>query len=226
MISRAVESTPPRRTQAARREATRSALLTAAAECLAEEGYARTTVRRIAERAGVTVGALQHHFSTRAALLGEVRRHVGRKIAAEMLEERAAGITSLQARAQHELDRWWDLLRGPWFAVIAELLVAARTDSELRAELLEAERDGTRPAALAAAVYPELSERPGFAEVIARGQASMLGLAMLRFVDETQAEEAWPTMRAQLLAEGSRLVDEGGGFSLSELTRSIGAVVL
>ena len=210
MTSRTVQSTPPRRTQAARREATRSALLNAAAECLAEEGYARTTVRRIAERAGVTVGALQHHFSTRAALLVEVRRHVGRKIAAEMLEERAAGISSLQARAEHELDRWWELLRGPWFAVIVELLVAARTDSELRAELLDAERDGTRPAALAAAVYPELSERPGFAEVIARGQASMLGLAMLRFVDETQAEEAWPAMRAQLLAEGSRLVAEVG----------------
>src|SRR5207302_5430172 len=87
VTSRTVQSTPPRRTQAARREATRSALLNAAAECLAEEGYARTTVRRIAERAGVTVGALQHHFSTRAALLGEGRRHVGPKIAAELPEE-------------------------------------------------------------------------------------------------------------------------------------------
>ncbi len=128
-----------------------------------------------------------------------------------MLEERAAEITSLQARTEYQLNRWWELLRGPRFAAIVELWVAARTDPELRAELLEAEGDGARLAALAtAAVYPELSERPGFAQLIARGQASMRGLAMLRFVDETQAEEAWPAMRSQLLAEVSRFVEEAG----------------
>src|SRR5712675_230963 len=64
-----------RRTQAERRAATRTALLDAAIDCLVAEGYANTTTRRIAERAGLTPGALQHHFVSKAELLGQAIRH-------------------------------------------------------------------------------------------------------------------------------------------------------
>src|SRR5271154_2528623 len=97
-----------RRTQAERRAATRTALLDAAIDCLAEEGYAKTTTRRIAQRAGVTPGALQHHFATRAELLGQARRHLGSKVAQKMFEDRPADIASLRLRTEHQLDRWWD----------------------------------------------------------------------------------------------------------------------
>jgi AcrR family transcriptional regulator len=59
-------STPvQRRTQAERRESTRTALLDAAVECLIDEGYAAVTTRGVAERAGVSQGAQQHHFDGR-----------------------------------------------------------------------------------------------------------------------------------------------------------------
>src|SRR5271155_2174679 len=87
-----------RRTQAERRTATREALLDATIDCLAEEGYAKTTTRRIAERAHVTPGALQHHFSTRAELLGHARRHLGSRFAREMLAGAPADISSIQLR--------------------------------------------------------------------------------------------------------------------------------
>jgi AcrR family transcriptional regulator len=55
-----------RRTQAERRAATRAALLTAARELFAERGYAATGRDDIAARAGVTRGALYHHFANKA----------------------------------------------------------------------------------------------------------------------------------------------------------------
>ncbi len=200
-----------RRTQAERRAATRTALLDAAIDCLAEEGYAKTTTRRIAQRAGVTPGALQHHFATRAELLGQARRHLGSKVAQKMFEDRPADIASLRQRTEHQLDRWWDLLTGPRFAAMVELWLAARTDAELREQLAEAERDGARLAAGATRiVYPELSDRPGFAQLISTGQATMRGLAMLRFVDEKGADEAWPATRAHLLRLVSQFIGDAG----------------
>ncbi len=53
---------------------TRRKLLRAAAECFADQGYHKTTIREIASRAGVTLGALYHHFRDKRALLIWVNR--------------------------------------------------------------------------------------------------------------------------------------------------------
>jgi hypothetical protein len=45
-----------------RSRATRRRLFEAAIDCLASIGWARTTVALVAERAGVSRGAAQHHF--------------------------------------------------------------------------------------------------------------------------------------------------------------------
>src|SRR4030081_3192822 len=54
------------RTQAERSEHTRELLLDATIDCLVEVGYARTTVHEICLRAGLSRGAQQHHFTTKA----------------------------------------------------------------------------------------------------------------------------------------------------------------
>src|ERR1044072_1400602 len=51
-----------------RSRATRQRLLEAAIECLAEVGWSGSTVAVVAERAGVSRGAAQHHFPTREDL--------------------------------------------------------------------------------------------------------------------------------------------------------------
>jgi AcrR family transcriptional regulator len=60
----------------ARSARTRSALLAAARELFAEKGFAQTGREEIAERAGVTRGALYHHFASKtevaAAVVGEL----------------------------------------------------------------------------------------------------------------------------------------------------------
>jgi hypothetical protein len=50
-------------------EAHRAAILQAAREALAENGYARTTIRGVAQRAGVTHGLVMRHFGTKEQLM-------------------------------------------------------------------------------------------------------------------------------------------------------------
>jgi len=73
-----------RRTQAERRSATRRALLDAGRELFAARGFAGAGQEEIVERAGVTRGALAHHFGTKQGLFravvesveGELAEHI------------------------------------------------------------------------------------------------------------------------------------------------------
>ena len=68
MVAVQVTDRAPRRTQQERRATTRAALLAAAARAIVENGPA-TSVAGIARRANVSIGALQHHFNSKADLL-------------------------------------------------------------------------------------------------------------------------------------------------------------
>ena len=62
-------SVPVRRTHAERSATTRTALLDATIECLAELGYSGTTTAEVVRRAGLSRGAQVHHFPTKALLI-------------------------------------------------------------------------------------------------------------------------------------------------------------
>ena len=49
--------------------ATRAALLEATVQCLITQGFGGTTTTEVAHRAGVSPGALLHHFPAKADLL-------------------------------------------------------------------------------------------------------------------------------------------------------------
>ncbi|SEP60505.1 transcriptional regulator, TetR family [Devosia sp. YR412] len=61
-----------RRTQAERREQTQRLLLSAARKLFAEKGYAETSTPEIVAAAGVTRGALYHHYADKLALFTAV----------------------------------------------------------------------------------------------------------------------------------------------------------
>ena len=83
-----------RRTQAERSEATRGALIAAARPLFAERGYAGVGTEEIVRAAGVTRGALYHHFDGKRELFEAVYE----QIEAELAERIAAGALSADAR--------------------------------------------------------------------------------------------------------------------------------
>jgi AcrR family transcriptional regulator len=198
---------PKRRTQAERRAATRAALLDATIACLVEDGYARTTTRRIAERAGLTLGAVHHHFGSKAELLDETRRHITRRWAQEFLARAPKGPpASFKVRYEELFDLSWEFYKGPYFQATLELLVAARTDPELRAGGEEAMRELLRWNEVGTQVlFPELADRPGVAELMLAGEAMMRGVAMVTFGSDADPDALWPATREHLMILGTAL---------------------
>ena len=121
------------RTQQERREDTRARLLAATLDCLVEHGYAGTTTQRVQDRAGLSRGALLHHFATKEALLVAAVTHVA-DAQIEAVRSGAADGASDEAELLHSV------MSGPLFLAGLELWQAARTEPALRAALLPAER--------------------------------------------------------------------------------------
>jgi AcrR family transcriptional regulator len=69
---RVVARTRSDRTQAQRSEATTAALVGAARELFAQDGYAATSLDAVVASAGVTKGALYHHFASKRELFAAV----------------------------------------------------------------------------------------------------------------------------------------------------------
>jgi AcrR family transcriptional regulator len=86
-----------RRTQAERTEATRSALIAAARPLFAQRGYAGVGTEEIARAAGVTRGALYHHFDGKRELFEAIYE----QIEIELAERIASG--ALRANASSPL---------------------------------------------------------------------------------------------------------------------------
>jgi AcrR family transcriptional regulator len=74
-----------------RGEGTRGDLLRAARELFAEHGYANVGTERIVERAGVTRGALYHHFDDKRDLLRAVHEELEQELVAS-IGDQIAGI--------------------------------------------------------------------------------------------------------------------------------------
>jgi AcrR family transcriptional regulator len=81
----------PRRTQAERSATTRRALLEAGRALFAECGFAGAGQEEIVERAGVTRGALGHHFGTKQGLFLAVVHEVQSDLAGRISEAALAG---------------------------------------------------------------------------------------------------------------------------------------
>jgi AcrR family transcriptional regulator len=124
----------PRRTQADRRAETQRRLLDATVACLTEDGYAGMSTNEIVRRAGVSRGALVHHFPTKAQLaVAALDRWLGDHLVE--FEATFAALDPDERRADVAIDVLWEMFKGPTYAAWLELAVAARTDADLRDRL-------------------------------------------------------------------------------------------
>lgn len=187
-----------RRSNQERSAATRAAILNATIEQLAEHGYKRTTTVEVAERAGVSRGALVHHFSTHSDLVLSALEYLCER----RLEELEAGIAALSTsddRLSAFVDLMWSTFEGPLFLAQLELWMAARTDPGLFALLLPLERGfGKRLSELCADALGE-----GASEFYELTKHLMRGMGLERLLkaeehDRLEILERWKAM-AELL---------------------------
>jgi AcrR family transcriptional regulator len=116
----------------------REQIVRAAAESLLENGYAGTSVRAIASRAGVAIGNLQYYFPTKSELLVEAWRF----LTARSVEELRAACNQLDdplEALELGVESIWDTLRklGDMQLAAFDLLVQAPRTDRLRAYLPE-----------------------------------------------------------------------------------------
>lgn len=127
-------TTEQREPQQDRSRATRARLLESSIECLSELGYSASTVAVVAEHAGVSRGAAQHHFPTREALFTAALEHMTRERGEQMRRELDRRVGELDTEAI--VDMVFDLFTGTFFRAALMLWVAAASDEPLRDQVV------------------------------------------------------------------------------------------
>jgi AcrR family transcriptional regulator len=117
--------------QAERRRITRGKLLDATIESLIDIGYPRTTTVEVGERAGLSRGAQLHHFPSKADLLVAAIEHLADERSKEFEAELGARLERGDEPIDAMVDMLWMMFSDPLYWAVIELMVAARTDSEL-----------------------------------------------------------------------------------------------
>lgn len=170
-----------REPQQDRSRATRRRLLEAAIECLAELGWTGSTVAVVAERAGVSRGAAQHHFPTREDLMTAAVEYVAEERTAR-LRAHVADLPTGPGRTQAVIDMIEHMYTGPLFRAALQLWVAASSDEQLRERVVPLEAHVGRETHQVALELLGVDEKvPGVREIV-QGTLDMargLGLANL-----------------------------------------------
>ena len=120
--------------QEAKSTAARNKICSAVVECLVRDGYAETSINRVVEQAGVSKGALQHHFPSKEDLMAGTALHLLDN--ASLLQTRNLSRPGESRSVEKELLRTW--YRGtntPEFSALLEILIRMRTDQALRLRL-------------------------------------------------------------------------------------------
>lgn len=161
--------------QRAGSEQTRTELLDAAVECLAERGLAQLSTRAIAERAGVPVSQIHYHFGGKDGLLLGVLEHQNQRLLARQQSMYAADVP-LSKRWAQACDYLEEDLASGYVRVLQELIAVGWSDAAV------ARRVGQQLAAwadLLTSVSEEAAADLGFREITPRQVAVLVGCAFL-----------------------------------------------
>jgi len=113
---------PERRSHAERTAGTRARIIAAVIESIAEIGFQRTTAVEITRRAGVTWGAVQHHFGDKDGILIAVLEDSFYRFAARLAEVEVEG-ASLEKRVERFVDRAFAHFTSREYASTFEILL-------------------------------------------------------------------------------------------------------
>ena len=179
--------------RAAQHEATRRRILDAAVASLIKEGTAATTTVAVQERAGVSRGALLHHFPTHAELLAATIDELVRRNE-EAAHRASAGLQGNLDPVDRATRVLVEVFSQPAYLAELELWAVARTDPQLRAALRTAERRARRDFdRVVNDLFAPLRDHPGYSTVVMLTTEFVRGFALAGVLRSD------PVRRAQLL---------------------------
>jgi len=112
-----------RRSHAERTAETRARIIEAAIASIAELGFQRTTANEIATRAGVTWGAVQHHFGDKDGIITAVLEDSFERFAA-LLDDIPVESTTVGERVDMFIERAWAHFGSPHYRSTFEILLS------------------------------------------------------------------------------------------------------
>ncbi len=176
--------------QAQKSAMTRDRILDAAIDCFVEQGYTNVTTAKVANSAGVSRGAMLHHFPSKTELIQAAVEYLHDKL----LEDYTARVSSIptalrgKKRRRAGVDAYWEHLTGDLFVVYHELCVASRTDPELKSILENSQQVFEK--------HVRDSNAELFEEWNDRGDRFLLAMDVTKFLMEGMATGQLMTNRA------------------------------
>lgn len=202
-----VDAKRVRTTRAEQREETRVALLNATLHSLITNGYAATTTRGVAEIAGVSQGAQQHHYPTKSALVKAATLHLA-QVLADALRAAPPVADTERERAISLIDVLWVAANQPITVALVEFVSAARTDPEIADAVGDlVQHTDALAHSLVRDILPTLADTPGCDDWIRITAMSMCAtVAVYALPGGSEVAPPWPSLRENIVAGLDRLL--------------------
>jgi AcrR family transcriptional regulator len=123
----------PARWQQQKSAETRLRILDATVSCLVEMGYSGLSTQEVIQRAGLSRGAMHHHYASRMELVAAVIEYTFFARMERFLDDYFAAMRGKDNASAPEVATlcYWKCVQTAEYAAYLELAVAARTDAEL-----------------------------------------------------------------------------------------------
>jgi AcrR family transcriptional regulator len=123
--------------QAQKSAMTRDRILDAAINSFINLGYNSVTTAKVASLAGVSRGAMLHHFPSKTELIQAAVEYLHEKLLQDYTDRVNRIPKGLKGKKRRRagLDAYWQYLTDDLFVAYHELCIAGRTDKELKAVL-------------------------------------------------------------------------------------------
>lgn len=129
--------------QAQKSAMTRARLLDATLECFVEQGYNNLTTGNVADVAGISRGAMRHHFLSKDDLIQAAVKHLHKRLLEEFTSVVSTVPQDLAGKdlIRERLNAYWQHANSDLFQVYQELCMVARTTPELKETLEQSVKD-------------------------------------------------------------------------------------
>lgn len=189
----------PRRSHAERSAATQQHLIATAIEVIQGRSLEEMSIHELAKSAGMTSGAVQHHFESKAVLM--------MRVLSELIESGvqggqlwpAATLTARERAHQFVHAAWTLVYAQPRFIVAWNIYLGCRNQPDVLAHIAELRQAlHARMQAGFCEAFPELADVPDRAGFLGLVFSSLRGLGLLQLFSSTAESAVQVAQEAQL----------------------------